>query len=282
MTKNWNDGMWEYWNVGMVPFGLFFHTFGEALATKTPRHEGALFFSHEDTQRNTKDESPSSVPSVSSVVPDSPHAVEDEIKEIHRDRYARAGGVLPRLYHSGEEINAIAHLFAKESCNTTVYLQDQATEENAKAPAMKDFAYIHFSCHGLLNDDFQSLVLSQLPKEKAKEDGYFTLNEIMNCDYNARLVVLSACETGSGKMYKGEGVTGLTRAFMYAGTPAVVASLWKVDDAATKELMVRFYTNLLEKKMEKAEALRLAKLELLNSESFSSPYYGSAFVLYGE
>jgi CHAT domain-containing protein len=133
-----------------------------------------------------------------------------------------------------------------------------------------------------LNDDFQSLVLSQLPREKSKEDGYFTLNEIMNCDYNAKLVVLSACETGSGKMYKGEGVTGLTRAVMYAGTPAVVASPWKVDDIATKELMVYFYRNMLEKNLEKTEALRQAKLELLKNKNYSNPLYWSAFVMYGE
>ena len=172
--------------------------------------------------------------------------------------------------------------FEKQSLKSISYLREESTEENAKAANMKDFDYIHFSCHGLLNDDFQSLVLSQLPADKSKEDGYFTLNEIMNCDYNAKLVVLSACETGSGKMYKGEGVTGLTRAVMYAGTPAVVASLWKVDDTATKELMVYFYRNMLEKNLEKTEALRQAKLELLKNKNYSNPLYWSAFVMYGE
>ncbi len=245
------------------------------LATESTEDTESIF-SHKDTRSDTKEKSLSSVPSVSSV------AVEDEIKEIHRERYARAGGIMDRLPHSGEEIQTIAQLFEKESLKTVVYLREHAAEENAKGANMKDFDYIHFSCHGLLNDDFQSLVLSQLPPEKSKEDGYFTLNEIMNCDYNAQLVVLSACETGSGKMFKGEGVTGLTRAVMYAGTPAVVASLWKVDDIATKELMVRFYTNLLEKKLDKVEALRQAKLELLKNQNYHSPLYWSAFVMYGE
>jgi CHAT domain-containing protein len=206
----------------------------------------------------------------------------DEIKGIHRDRYARSGGIMDRLPYSGEEIQAIARLFEKQSLKSILYLREQAAEDNAKAVNMKDYDYIHFSCHGLLNDDFQSLVLSQLPPEKSKEDGYFTLNEIMSCDYNALLVVLSACETGSGKMYKGEGVTGLTRAVMYAGTPAVLASLWKVDDIATKELMVKFYRNMLEKKMDKVEALRQAKLELIKNKRYSSPLFWSAFVMYGE
>ena len=133
-----------------------------------------------------------------------------------------------------------------------------------------------------MSSTFQSLVLSQLPPEKSKEDGYFTLNELMNCDYNAKLVVLSACQTGSGKMYKGEGVMGLTRAVMYAGTPAVIASLWKVDDIATKELMINFYRNLLEKNLDKTEALRQAKLELLKNKKYHSPLFWSAFVMYGE
>ncbi|MCK5058625.1 MAG: CHAT domain-containing protein, partial [Candidatus Aminicenantes bacterium] len=206
----------------------------------------------------------------------------DEIWELHHDRYTRQGGVLNRLRGSGESVKAIAGLFEKHNQKSVINLREQATEENAKGAGMKDFDFIHFACHGLLNDDFQSLVLSQLPPDKSQEDGYFTLNEIMNCDYNARLVVLSACQTGSGKMERGEGVTGLTRAIMYAGTPAVVASLWDVDDRATKELMVSFYRNMLEKKMDKIEALRQAKLELLKNEKYASPLYWGAFVLYGE
>ncbi len=250
-------------------------------ATETTEDTESIF-SHEETQRDTKGKRLSSVPSVSSVAADSPQGVDDEIKEVHRDRYARAGGIMYRLPNSGEEIQSIAHLFEKKSLKAEVLLREQALEENAKAANMKDFAYIHFSCHGLLNDDFQSLVLSQLPREKSTEDGYFSLNEIMNCDYNAQLVVLSACETGTGKMVKGEGVTGLTRAFMYAGSPAVVASLWKVDDEATKELMLLFYRNLLGKNLEKADALRQAKLEMLKSKKYHSPLFWSAFVMYGE
>jgi CHAT domain-containing protein len=104
----------------------------------------------------------------------------------------------------------------------------------------------------------------------------------MNCDYNAKLVVLSGCRTGSGKMERAEGVTGLTRAVMYAGTPAVVSSLWRVDDQATKKLMVTFYRNMLEKNLDKTEALRQAKLELLKNPKYYSPLFWSAFVMYGE
>jgi CHAT domain-containing protein len=206
----------------------------------------------------------------------------DEIKEMVRSRYTRAGGMMNRLQASREEMTAIFRLFERISQKSVVHLREQATEDNAKAPEIKDFDFIHFACHGLLNDDFQSLVLSQLPSDKSPEDGYFTLNEIMNCDYNAKLVVLSACQTGSGKMYKGEGVTGLTRAVMFAGTPAVVASLWDVDDRATKELMVRFYRNMLEKNLDKTEALRQAKLELIKTKKYHPPLFWSAFIMYGE
>jgi CHAT domain-containing protein len=207
---------------------------------------------------------------------------EDEIKGIHRGRYARAGGMLNRLPHSGEEVRSIARLFAGGSSKSAVFLREEASEERAKALRMKNFDYIHFACHGLVSDDFQSLVLSQLPPDKTSEDGYLTLNEIMNCEFNAKLVVLSACQTGTGKLERGEGVTGLTRAVMYAGTPAVVASLWKVDDTAAKELMVLFYRNMMEKKMDKTEALRQAKLELLKNKKYGSVLHWSAFVMYGE
>jgi CHAT domain-containing protein/Tfp pilus assembly protein PilF len=205
-----------------------------------------------------------------------------EIRAINRSRYTRAGGIMKRLPHSGEEVSSIGRLFEKMKQKWVVYLRDQASEEKAKASEMKDFDFIHFACHGLLNDEFQGLLLSQLPADKYKEDGYLTLNEIMNCDFNAKLVVLSACQTGSGKLVKGEGVTGLTRAVMYAGTPAVIASLRNVDDTATKELMVKFYRNMLEKDLDKTEALRQAKLELLKNEKYRSPLYWSAFVMYGE
>lgn len=110
---------------------------------------------------------------------------DNEIKKIHRGKYDREGGMFNRLPGSGQEVEAIAGLFKNKNQKSTVFLREQATEENAKAVNMKDFDYIHFSCHGILGENFQSLVLSQIPQ--AKEDGYLTLNEIMNCDYNAKL-----------------------------------------------------------------------------------------------
>lgn len=200
--------------------------------------------------------------------------------EIHHKKYDKEGGIFVRLIGSGEEVETIADFFKRRSQQAKIYKRVEANETNAKSSDLINFDYIHFSCHGVMGDGFQGLVLSQVPG--SPEDGYLTLNEIMNCDYNARLVVLSACQTGKGEMTKGEGVTGLTQAVMYAGTPAVVASLWGVDEDATKDLLVAFYKYMVEGGMTGDEALRKAKLALINSEKYASPYYWAAFVMYGE
>lgn len=206
---------------------------------------------------------------------------EESIKPgVTRGNYLRAGGHLTPLPGSGEEVKKISQVFKKCSKEYQLKLRLDAREENARAPQMKNYGYIHFSCHGILGSEFQCLALSQIPG--SGEDGYLTLEEIMNCDYNARLVVLSACKTGEGKMERGEGVTGLTRAIMYAGAPATVVSLWNVHEIGTKELMIRFYENLIKKNMDKVEAFQKAKLEMLSLKKFSSPYYWGAFVMYGE
>ena len=98
----------------------------------------------------------------------------------------------------------------------------------------------------------------------------------------AELVVLSACETGLGEEVKGEGLVGLTRGFMYAGSPRVVVSLWSVDDEATSELMQKFYTNMLQKNLKPAAALRAAQIEMSRNQNFTAPYYWAAFTLQGE
>jgi tetratricopeptide (TPR) repeat protein len=206
----------------------------------------------------------------------------DEIWDALHSRYVREGGIMSRLEQSGQEVAAIAQLFRDRELRGVVKLREEADEKEAKSGQMKDFDFIHFACHGILEDEFQCLALSQLPEEQSPEDGYFTLNEIMNCEYNARLVVLSACQSGKGKMERAEGVIGLTRAMMYAGTPAVVASLWDVDDEATRELMVRFYRYMLEDNLDKVEALRKAKLDLINNQKYFLPVYWSGLVMYGE
>ena len=108
------------------------------------------------------------------------------------------------------------------------------------------------------------------------------LHDIYNLNLPAELVVLSAGKTGLGKEIKGEGLIGLTRGFMYAGTKRIVASLWKVDDWATAELMKRFYKKMLVEKQRPAAALRAAQIEMWLQLKWRSPYYWAAFTLQGE
>ncbi len=96
------------------------------------------------------------------------------------------------------------------------------------------------------------------------------------------MVVLSACQTGLGKEIRGEGLVGLTRGFMYAGSPRVVASMWKVDDAATAELMTRLYRGILKDNLRPAAALRSAKVEMWKQKRWNAPFCWAAFELQGE
>ena len=106
--------------------------------------------------------------------------------------------------------------------------------------------------------------------------------DVFNLKLSAELVVLSDCETGLGEEVKGEGIVGLTRGFMYAGSPRVIVSLWKVNDEATAKLMNLFYQKILLDKMKPIAALRAAQIEMLNSEEWQDPEYWAAFTLQGE
>ncbi len=197
-----------------------------------------------------------------------------------RSLFADADWRFDRLVGSGEEVREIQSIFLKNGHNAKIMLRLDAKENFAKTKDMIEYGYIHFSSHGILNDRYQAIVLSRIPGDS--EDGYLTLGEIMNSRYNAHLVVLSACQTGLGRIERGEGVTGLTRAVMYAGSSAAVVSLWSVSDEGTKELMIRFYEGMITKGMTGEEALRAAKRGMLADRSFHHPYFWSAFIMYGE
>jgi CHAT domain-containing protein len=203
------------------------------------------------------------------------------LANLTRSRYERLGGSMNRLPASGIEVEQIANKFKEKQRTAKKYLRQEATEENAKRDDMSEYGYVHFSAHGILDDKMQAIALSQ--STDAKEDGFLTIGEIMNSKYNARLAVLSACQTGLGKAKRGEGVIGLTRAVMYAGAPAVVASLWNVSDEVTKDFMIVFYDKLINKGMSKTEALKQTKLEMMKEGSkYRNAFYWSAFVMYGE
>jgi CHAT domain-containing protein/Tfp pilus assembly protein PilF len=187
-----------------------------------------------------------------------------------------------RLEYSGKEIENISSYFKKG--NAEIFLRDRATEENVKREGeLKKFSYIHFATHGFIDIDkpeFSSLVLTK--NDSSEEDGYLQATEIYNLKLDADLVVLSACQTGLGKLVRGEGMVGLTRAFMYAGTPTVLVSLWSVSDLSTATLMGEFYRNLIKEKLSKTDALRKAQLNMLGNEKFAHPFYWAPFVIVGD
>ena len=125
-------------------------------------------------------------------------------------------------------------------------------------------------------------MLSMYDVEGRSLDGFLRLPDIYNLDLAADLVVLSACQTALGEEVRGEGLVGLTRGFMYAGAPRVLATLWTVQDRASMELMDRFYERMSEHQDRPAAALRAAQLSLLERQRFKAPYFWAGFELQGE
>jgi CHAT domain-containing protein len=147
------------------------------------------------------------------------------------------------------------------------------------------YRIIHFATHGLVDyehPELSGLVLSLVDENGKAQDGFLRLHDIYNLKLNADLVVLSACNTGLGKEVRGEGLMGLTRGFMYAGAGGVAASLWKVDDEATAELMKQFYEGMFTKGLTPAAALREAQLSMWRQKRWHAAYYWAAFVIQGQ
>jgi CHAT domain-containing protein len=190
---------------------------------------------------------------------------------------------LQRLLDSVEEANAIKNLTINNEA--MVALGFQASRANVLNSDLSNYRIIHFATHGLLNGhhpELSAMVLSLVNEKGETQDGFLRLNDVYNLKLSADLVVLSACETALGNNIRGEGLVGLTRGFMYAGTARVLASLWKVDDQKTAELMRRFYKKLLKEKLPASKALRLAQLEMWQQNRENAPFYWAAFVLQGE
>jgi len=147
------------------------------------------------------------------------------------------------------------------------------------------YAILHFATHGLLdpkNPKKLGLYLSTVDVAGRDQEGFITMQDVYNLRVPVSLVVLSACRTGLGEDVRGEGLIGLTRGFMHAGASSVVASLWKVDDEATAELMKYFYTNMLKKGLRPAAALREAQNTLRQNPQWRAPHFWAGFTLQGE
>lgn len=193
--------------------------------------------------------------------------------------FSWASGPWPPLPASRREIDAIARLFPRTG--RTVFVGAEATETAVKtSPAVRSASRIHFAAHTVIDTrrpGYSALVLSP---GSASEDGFLQVHEIFDLELAARLVVLSGCRTGLGKEVRGEGLVGMTQAFFYAGADALLVSLWPVPDESTAELMVDVYERL-QGGAGIGEALRRAKLSLIERDPGLHPYYWSSFVLLG-
>jgi CHAT domain-containing protein len=193
------------------------------------------------------------------------------------------GQAIPRLPHTETEARRILDLVPSDQSLSAMGFS--ANRSTMLSPQIGEYQIVHFATHGLINNAqprLSGIILSLVDKNGGSENGFIRLSDIYNLKLDARLVVLSACSTGLGKDVKGEGLVGLTRGFMYAGARSVVASLWKVDDRATSELMNRFYAAMLVEKLPPAAALRVAKEALRKEKRWQAPYYWAGFVLQGE
>ncbi|GAB4488807.1 MAG: CHAT domain-containing protein [Raineya sp.] len=180
-----------------------------------------------------------------------------------------------------KEVQAIAAVCREKKFKVNTLLRQEAKEQALKFLQLDKLSVLHFATHGLINEDSPELSQIFLGKSE-EEDGNLFAGEIFNLRLNADLVTLSACEVGLGKLSKGEGLIGLGRAFLYAGAKNLLLSLWRVSDESTARLMILFYTQKLANNNNSyAQALREAKLQLLQEKDYAKPYYWAAFLILG-
>lgn len=206
-----------------------------------------------------------------------------QAREVLRDIGLSNGQDIPRLIASGVEANAIMAAIPWRSGRKEVDFS--ANRENVLSGDVANFQILHFATHGASNSEHPELsgiVLSLFDSNGQSRDGVLRLHDIYDLHIPASLVVLSACSTGLGKDVRGEGLIGLSRGFLHAGAKSVVASLWKVDDDATAELMGHFYQGIFRKRLTPAAALRFAQLEMAKQPRWQSPYYWAGFVIQGQ
>jgi CHAT domain-containing protein len=186
------------------------------------------------------------------------------------------------LFYSRQEL---ANLRALAGPDTLMITEFEATRERLAQTNLTDYAILHIATHGILDPkrpEKSGLFLSMVNRQGQPQNGFVGLEDVYGLHAPVDLVVLSACRTGLGKDVRGEGLIGLTRGFMYAGASSVIASLWRVDDEATAELMKRFYANMLQQGMTPAAALRAAQNSIRQEPRWRSPYFWAAFTLQGE
>ncbi|HEU4928508.1 MAG TPA: CHAT domain-containing protein [Candidatus Krumholzibacteria bacterium] len=192
---------------------------------------------------------------------------------------AREDDPLAPLPFASQEVEAVSSRIKDER---KLVLTGKAACEGTVKRELKNGAprVVHLATHGLVDPnepERSSVVLAA----DDRDDGYFHTLEILATPTHSRLVVMSACESARGKVSRGEGVVGLSRAFLASGAGSVVASLWAVSDESTAELMKQFYDRMLGKKQPASRALNEARLALIKNDKYAHPFYWSPFVVTG-
>ncbi len=203
-----------------------------------------------------------------------------------RDSTGSAGPAVSQLPASEEELQAIIRLFKNRQKRARGYFHKKATESAFKSMDMNDYSLVHIATHSLEDATIPKLAglvfapSKETHTENRSDDGILYSGEIYTLHLDAELIVLSSCESGVGKLVKGEGMMALNRGFFYSGINNIVFSLWKVEDRSTSRLMIAFYRNILEG-LPFSQALREAKLQLLENPYTAFPKYWSGFILVG-
>lgn len=180
------------------------------------------------------------------------------------------------------EVNDIASLFSARNFTSKLLIGKEAEESTVKSEDLGRFGFIHFATHGVVDEREPELSRIFLHAGNPAEDGSLYSGEIYNLRLNANLVALSACQTGLGKISKGEGVIGLSRALLYAGARNCLVSFWKVADESTAILMKDYYNRMLGTGQHNlTSTLQEAKASLIRSERYASPFYWAPFILIG-
>lgn len=189
---------------------------------------------------------------------------------------------LSRLRFNKLEVEKICEYL---SCKKGPYLAESANKQTfMETVSQQPYYMLHLSTHGKADysDPNNSYIaFSQLNEHEIDEKQFLFLRELYNMEIAVETVVLSSCETNLGPIHRAGGMLSLTRGFAFAGANSIISSLWEVNEESTKELMDLFYTNL-RKGVNKSEALRLAKVSLLDNGDFNHPYYWAAFIPVGK
>lgn len=188
------------------------------------------------------------------------------------------------LASSEQELRNIYSMFAKAGQPSRALMWGCANRNNFASDSISGYKYIHLATHGFVNSEKPELSGIQF-SVSSTNDGVMYSGDVYNLSLKCDLLALSACETGLGKIMKGEGIVGLTRAFLYSGAANLLVSLWKVSDNSTSQMMVEFYRQMLLKEnseLNYAALLQKAKQILILDKNYSRPYYWAPFILIGD